>query len=187
MTVSTLSDGCLVVLDRDGVINQDSSDFVKSADEWIPLDGSIEAIALLSEAGFTVAVASNQSGLARGLFDASALADMHNKLHSLVTDAGGRIDHIAICPHGPDDNCDCRKPLPGLLHQIGARFGVSMAGIPVIGDSLRDLQSAQSAQARPILVRTGNGGKAEASLPENLSMIEVYDNLGAAVTTLLEE
>jgi len=187
MTVSTLSDIRLIVLDRDGVINQDSSDFVKSAEEWIPLDGSIEAIALLSRAGFKVAVASNQSGLARGLFDADALSEMHGKLHSLVSAAGGCVDHIAICSHGPDDNCDCRKPKPGLLHQIGAQFGVSMAGIPIIGDSLRDLQAARSAEARPILVRTGNGRKTEECLPEDLSMIEVYDDLGAAVAALLAE
>jgi len=187
MTVSTLSDNRVIVLDRDGVINRDSNDFVKSADEWLPLDGSIEAIALLSKAGFRVAVASNQSGLARGIFDAAALTDMHGKLRALVTDAGGRIDHIAICPHGPGDNCDCRKPLPGLLDQIGAQFGVSMTGVPVIGDSLRDLQAARSVHARPILVRTGNGRKTEESLPEDLSTIEIYDDLGAAVTALLLE
>jgi len=187
MTVSTLSNNRLVVLDRDGVINQDSSDFVKSADEWIPLDGSIEAIALLSQAGFRVAVASNQSGLARGLFAADALAEIHGKLHSLVADAGGRINHIAICPHGPDDNCDCRKPLPGLLHQISATLNISLANAPVIGDSLRDLEAAQSVGARPILVRTGNGRKTEDRLPAGLSTIDVYDNLAAAVTALLAE
>jgi len=185
MTVSTLSDNRVIVLDRDGVINRDSSAFVKSADEWLPLEGSIEAIALLSEAGFRVAVASNQSGLARGIFDAAALTEMHDKLRALVTDAGGRIDHIAICSHGPDDGCDCRKPLPGLLLQIGERFKVSLADVPVIGDSLRDLQAALSVHARPILVRTGNGKKTEDNLPEDLSTIEVYDDLGAAVTALL--
>lgn len=187
MTVSTLSANRLVILDRDGVINRESSDFVKSADEWLPLQGSIEAIALLSKAGFSVAIASNQSGLARGLFDMSALDEMHGKLHSLVADAGGRIDHIAICPHGPDDNCACRKPLPGLLQQIGDEFKVSLADAPVIGDSLRDLQAARSVHARPILVRTGNGRKTEDSLPDELSTIEVYDDLGAAVTALLGE
>jgi D-glycero-D-manno-heptose 1,7-bisphosphate phosphatase len=187
MTVSTLSDNRLVVLDRDGVINRESSDFVKSADEWLPLQGSIEAIALLSKAGFSVAIASNQSGLARGLFDANALDEMHGKLHALVADAGGRIDHIAICPHGPDDNCDCRKPLPGLLQQIGNEFKVSLADVPVIGDSLRDLQAARSVRARPILVRTGNGRRTEDSLPDELSTIEVYNDLGAAVSALLEE
>jgi D-glycero-D-manno-heptose 1,7-bisphosphate phosphatase len=187
MTVNILVDNRLVVLDRDGVINRESEDFVKSADEWIPLAGSIEAIARLSEAGFSVAVASNQSGLARGLFDAAALDEMHGKLRSLVADASGHIDHIAICPHGPDDNCDCRKPLPGLLHQISEQLGVSLVGVPVIGDSLRDLQAARSARARPILVRTGNGRETEDGLPTDLSTVEVYDDLGAAVSALLAE
>jgi len=190
MTVISLSGNSLpgdrlVVLDRDGVINRDSSDFVKSADEWLPLPGSIEAIALLSEAGFWVAIASNQSGLARGLFDASALDEMHDKLRSLVAVAGGRIDHIAICPHGPDDGCDCRKPKPGLLQQIGERFKISLTGVPFIGDSLQDLQAAQAVHARPILVRTGNGAKTVDSLPAELSSIEVYDDLSAAVAALL--
>ena len=111
----------LVILDRDGVINEDSSKFVKSADEWIPIAGSIEAIAALSQGGFTVAVASNQSGIARGLFDIQALDEMHRKLSELVVAAGGRVDCVAVCPHGPDDDCECRKPRPGLLLQIGER------------------------------------------------------------------
>jgi D-glycero-D-manno-heptose 1,7-bisphosphate phosphatase len=187
MMAGALADNRLVILDRDGVINHDSREFVKSADEWLPLDGSIEAIATLSRAGFVVAVASNQSGLARGLFDTSSLAAMHKKLHDLVAVAGGRVDHIAICPHGPDDGCDCRKPRPGLLHQIGERFDTSLAGAPVVGDSLRDIQAAASVDARPILVRTGNGKRTEDMLPPELSSIEVYDDLGAAVTALLEE
>ena len=187
MTVGTQTDSRLVIPDRDGVINRDSSDFVKSADEWVPLDGSIEAIGRLSQAGFRVAIASNQSGLARGLFDARALSDMHDKLRSLVADAGGRIDHIAICPHGPDENCDCRKPKPGLLHQIGAALNEALEDTWVIGDSLRDLQAARSVLARPVLVRTGNGEKTESSLPDDLSKVEVYDNLGAAVTALIAE
>jgi D-glycero-D-manno-heptose 1,7-bisphosphate phosphatase len=187
MIASTLSDARLVILDRDGVINEDSSEFVKSADEWIPLAGSIEAIALLSKAGFSVAVASNQSGLARGLFDTDALSKMHEKMLSLVAGAGGRIDLVVICPHGPDASCDCRKPKPGLLLQIGAHFTMTLTGVPVIGDSLRDLQAARSVLARPILVRTGNGRKTEGNLPADLSMLEIYDDLGAAVTALLAE
>jgi D-glycero-D-manno-heptose 1,7-bisphosphate phosphatase len=187
MMAGALADNRLVILDRDGVINHDSREFVKSADEWLPLDGSIEAIAALSRAGFVIAVASNQSGLARGLFDTRALAAMHKKLHDLVAAAGGRVDHIAICPHGPDDDCDCRKPRPGLLHQIGTRFDTSLAGTPVVGDSLRDIQAAASVDARPILVRTGNGKNTEGILPPDLSSIEVYDDLSAAVTALLVE
>ena len=187
MTATTLPTHRLIVLDRDGVINRESADFVKSADEWVPLDGSIEAIARLSGAGFSIAIASNQSGLARGLFDTKALADMHSKLHALVADAGGRIEHIAICPHGPDDNCDCRKPLPGLLHQIGTTLNISLVNAPVIGDSLRDLEAAQAAGARPILVRTGNGSQTEDNLPAGLSTVDVYDNLATAATALLSE
>ena len=182
-----LSDKGLVILDRDGVINRDSSDFVKSPEEWIPLPGSIEAIAALSKAGFSVAVASNQSGLARGLFDTAALSEMHQKLHDLVASLGGRVTHIAICPHGPDDGCDCRKPKPGLLHQIGAALDADLAGVPFIGDSLRDLQTAQAAGARPILVRSGNGQSTAESLPPEFSTIEIYDDLAAAVAALLLE
>jgi D-glycero-D-manno-heptose 1,7-bisphosphate phosphatase len=187
MTASPLPTHRLVVLDRDGVINRESADFVRSAEEWVPLAGSIEAIARLSNAGFSVAIASNQSGLARGFFDTKALAEMHSKLHVLVANAGGRIDHIAICPHGPDDNCDCRKPLPGLLHQISAALNVSLVNAPVIGDSLRDLEAAQSAGAQPVLVRTGNGKKTEVALPAGFASIDVYDDLATAVTALLSE
>jgi D-glycero-D-manno-heptose 1,7-bisphosphate phosphatase len=137
MVVDTPADRRLIVLDRDGVINRDSSDFVKSADEWVPLDGSIDAIAALSRAGFTVAVASNQSGLARGLFDTDALAAMHAKMHDLVMRAGGHIDYVVFCPHGPDAGCDCRKPKPGLLTQIATHFDAALIGVPVIGAAPR--------------------------------------------------
>lgn len=177
----------LVVLDRDGVINHESADFVKSADEWRPLDGSIEAIAALTRGGFRVAVASNQSGLARGLFDYGALYAMHQKMRDLVSAAGGRIDHIVICPHGPDDGCDCRKPQPGLLLQVGEHFDMEMQNVPFIGDSVRDLQAALAAGARPILVRTGNGLEAEAGLPAGLGDVEVFDDLRAAADALLAE
>jgi len=180
------SDKGLVILDRDGVINQDSSEFVKSADEWLPLDGSIEAIAALARAGVTVTVASNQSGIARGLFDNDALLAMHRKLNDLVAASGGRIDRIVVCPHGPDDECACRKPKPGLLLELGEYYGVALDDVPVIGDSLRDLQAARSIGARPILVRSGNGRKTEALLPDDLGSVEVYDDLAAAVSQLLK-
>jgi len=175
----------LVILDRDGVINQDSSEFVKSVDEWLPLDGSIEAIARLSGAGFTVAVASNQSGLARGLFDKKALLAMHQKLHDLVAAAGGRVDRIVVCPHGPDDGCSCRKPKSGLLLELGQHYGVALTGVPVIGDSLRDLRAATAAGAWPILVRTGNGTKTEQELPAELSGVDVFDDLAAVAAALM--
>ena len=177
----------LVILDRDGVINKDSSEFVKSAEEWLPLPGSVAAIAALSAAGFFVAIASNQSGLARGLFDQDALDAMHSKLKALVEAEGGRVDHIAICPHGPDDDCNCRKPKPGLLMQIAQHFGLPLQGVAVVGDSERDLQAAVAVGARPILVRTGNGKLTEQRLAAERGDIEVYDDLASAIATLIKE
>jgi D-glycero-D-manno-heptose 1,7-bisphosphate phosphatase len=182
-----LAEKGLVILDRDGVINQDSSEFVKSVDEWLPLDGSIEAIARLSGAGFTVAVASNQSGLARGLFEEDTLRAMHQKLHDLVAAEGGRVDRIVVCPHGPDDACACRKPKPGLLLELGHYYDVSLAGVPVIGDSLRDLRAASLVGARPILVRTGNGAKTELKLPADLGDVDVFDDLAAVAAALMAD
>lgn len=175
----------LVILDRDGVINQDSSAFVKSVDEWLPLDGSIEAIAQLTKAGFTVAVASNQSGLARGLVDKDALLAMHQKLHDLAVAEGGRVDRIVICPHGPDDDCECRKPKPGLLMELGQHYDISLQDVPIIGDSLRDLQAAAAVGAEPILVRTGNGRDTERQLPAEFDAMAIFDDLAAAATALV--
>jgi len=177
----------LLILDRDGVINRDSREFVKNVDEWQPIPGSIEAIAELSKAGYTVAVASNQSGLARGLFDRNALRAMHRKLRRLVAAKGGHIDRIVVCPHGPDEGCHCRKPAPGLLLRLAQHYGVSLDGVPAVGDSLRDLEAATAAGATPILVRTGNGGKVAASLPDNLRSVAVFDNLAAVADELLKQ
>lgn len=177
----------LVVLDRDGVINEDSDAFVKSAAEWQPLPGSIEAIARLSAAGFTVTVATNQSGIARGLFDQDALDAMHTKLTGLVTDAGGHVDRIAVCPHGPDDGCDCRKPKPGLLLALGRHYGMSLDGVPVVGDSRRDLEAAIAIGARPILVRTGKGSRTECGLDDALASVDVYDSLADVVDDLVAD
>jgi D-glycero-D-manno-heptose 1,7-bisphosphate phosphatase len=176
-----------VILDRDGVLNRESADFVKTPDEWVPLPGSIQAIATLSQAGYTVAVASNQSGLARGLFDRNALRAMHRKLRRLVSSAGGHIDRIVVCPHGPDNGCKCRKPKPGLLYRLGRHYRTDLAGVPVIGDSLRDLEAAARAGARPILVRTGNGRKTERALAGPLAATEVFDDLAAAAAALVRE
>lgn len=176
----------LVILDRDGVINRDSDEYIKSAAEFIPLPGSIEAIARLSAAGYTVAVASNQSGIGRGLFPRSALYAMHRKLRRLAQSAGGTIGKIAFCPHAPKDNCDCRKPLPGLLLRIGAYYGCPLDGVPVIGDSLRDLQAAAAVGAKPLLVRTGKGHKAERELAQSSIDAPVFDDLSGAVDALLK-
>lgn len=174
----------LVILDRDGVINRDSADFVKSADEFEPLPGSIDAIADLCRAGYRVVIASNQSGVGRGLFTIETLGHIHGKLRGLVEAAGGGLSGIFFCPHKPDDGCECRKPKIGLMEQIGAAFERDLNGVPAIGDSMRDLEAAAAAGARPILVRTGNGRATERDLPP-ASDIPVYDDLRAAADAIL--
>ncbi|GGJ94489.1 D-glycero-beta-D-manno-heptose 1,7-bisphosphate 7-phosphatase [Pseudomonas matsuisoli] len=176
----------LLVLDRDGVINEDSDAFVKSVDEWIPIPGSLEAIARLSQAGWTIAVATNQSGLARGLFDANTLSDMHFKMQQLVMEQDGRIDLIVHCPHGPDSHCDCRKPKAGLFRTIAKHFRLAdLDGVPVVGDSLRDLQAGMQLGGVPFLVKTGKGLRTlEKPLPEGT---RVFDDLAAVADHLLQE
>lgn len=177
----------LIILDRDGVINYDSDEYIKSPDEFIPLPGSLEAIARLNQAGYTVVVATNQSGIARGYFTEDTLAQMHAKLKKLLEPLGGKIDAIYYCPHGPDDQCDCRKPKPGLLQQILAEYRANSAGVPVIGDSLRDLQSALTVGAKPILVKTGKGQRTMDKLGEypQLQNVPVFADLSEAVAQLL--
>ena len=177
----------LVVLDRDGVINHDSDAFIRSAAQWRAIDGSMEAIALLSNSGFTVAVATNQSGLARGHFDEDTLNEIHRTMILAVAAAGGEIDRIVYCPHGPDDNCDCRKPAPGLLRQLGDYYDLSMHGVPFIGDSLRDLQAAAAVGARGILVRSGKGRATEDALQAVGKTAETYDDLLQAAQHLIAE
>ncbi len=148
----------LIILDRDGVINFDSDEYIKSAEEWQPLPGSIEAVALLKKKGFFVAVASNQSGLARGLFTLSDLASMHEKFFGLLAAEGVTIDDLRFCPHGPDDSCDCRKPKPGMLHAAMEKLGFTPGpDVVFIGDSLSDLEAARSAGISAYLVKTGKG------------------------------
>ncbi|MBC5763361.1 D-glycero-beta-D-manno-heptose 1,7-bisphosphate 7-phosphatase [Ramlibacter albus] len=147
----------LVILDRDGTINVDSDEFIKSPEEWQPLPGSLEAIAKMNHAGWHVAVASNQSGLGRGLFDVASLNAIHAKMHKAVSAVGGRIDAVFYCPHSPDEGCNCRKPLPGLFEQIGERFGVDLKLVPVVGDTLRDLQAGALVGCPTHLVFTGKG------------------------------
>ena len=145
----------LIILDRDGTINADSDEFVKSPEEWRPLPGALEAIAKLNHAGWHVVVASNQSGLGRGLFDVASLNAMHAKMNKMLAIQGGRIDAVFYCPHADDDNCRCRKPLPGLFEQIGERYNVSLHGVPTAGDSARDLQAGATVGCEPHLVLTG--------------------------------
>ena len=145
----------LVILDRDGTVNEDREDFVKTAEEWIPLPGALEAIAKLNHAGWHILIASNQSGLGRGLFDVGALNAMHTKMHKMLAAVGGRVDAVFYCPHAPDEGCACRKPRPGLFEQIGERLGVDLPGVPTVGDSARDLQAGAAAGCEPHLVLTG--------------------------------
>lgn len=180
----------VVVLDRDGVINEDSDAFVKTLDEWIPIDGSIDAIARLYEHGFTIAVATNQSGIGRGLISEDAVEQMHEKLLELVREAGGDIATIAYCPHKPDDYCDCRKPQSGLFDQIAATIGCDLEGAWTIGDSLRDLQAGVARGCIPILVRTGKGANTEMQLEEHADEfegVEVFDNLDEAADYLIQQ
>lgn len=173
----------LIILDRDGVINYDSDQFIKSPQEWRPIEGSMEAIALLNQWGWRVVVATNQSGVGRGLFDMDTLAAIHDKMHRTVTQAGGRIDAIFFCPHAADSKCTCRKPKPGMLLEIAERFNVDLEDIPVVGDSLRDLQAAVTAGAQPVLVRTGKGVKTEAD-PDLPPGTPIHDNLAAFARAL---
>lgn len=147
----------LVILDRDGVINADSDQFIKTPDEWVPLPGSLEAIARLNQAGYRVVVASNQSGIGRGLFDMATLNAIHAKMHRAAAAAGARIDAVFFCPHTAADNCECRKPKPGLLHNIARRYDLDLAGVPLVGDSLRDLEAGAAVGCEPHLVLTGKG------------------------------
>ncbi|WP_294771288.1 D-glycero-beta-D-manno-heptose 1,7-bisphosphate 7-phosphatase [uncultured Rhodoferax sp.] len=145
----------LIILDRDGTINEDSAEFVKSPHEWQPLPGALEAIAKLNHAGWRVVVATNQSGLGRGLFDVVALNAMHAKMHTMLAAKGGKVDAIFYCPHAPDEQCRCRKPEPGLFEQIGERFGLELKGLPTVGDSARDLLAGAAVGCVPHLVLTG--------------------------------
>jgi D-glycero-D-manno-heptose 1,7-bisphosphate phosphatase len=171
----------LVILDRDGTINADSDAFIKSPDEWQPLPGALEAIARLNHAGWHVAVASNQSGLGRGLFDVAAINAIHAKMHKALGALGGRIDAVFYCPHAPDEGCQCRKPLPGLFEQIGERFGVDLKITPVVGDALRDLQAGAAVGCPAHLVLTGKGAALRgAPLPADFPAgTQVHDDLSA--------
>ncbi len=183
-TVSTSRTQKLIVLDRDGVINHDSAHFIKTPEEWRPIPGSLEAIARLNHAGYRVVVATNQSGIGRGLFDMATLNTIHEKMHKALAFAGGRIDALFYCPHTGDSDCECRKPRPGMLREIGQRFGVDMAGVACIGDSLRDLLAAEAVGGQPMLVLTGKGEKTlrEGNFPKNTV---IFPDLAFAVSALL--
>ncbi len=174
----------LVILDRDGTINQDRDDYVKSVQEWVSIPGALEAVARLNHAGWHTVIATNQSGLARGLFDMAALNAINDKMYRALGQLGGRIDALFYCPHAAESDCDCRKPKPGMFLDIAQRFNVSLAGVPSVGDSLRDLQAAATAGAQPMLVLTGKGKKTKAAgdLPEGTL---VFADLAEAVRRIV--
>ncbi len=174
----------VVILDRDGVINRDSAQFIKSPDEWRPIPGSLEAIARLNHAGFRVVIATNQSGIGRGLFDMATLNAIHEKMHRVLALVGGRIDAVFYCPHTADAQCECRKPKTAMFKEIGIRLAVDLIGVPCVGDSLRDLQSADAVGAQPMLVLTGKGERTlrEGNFPKNTV---IFPDLAFAVSALL--
>ena len=180
----------LVILDRDGTINEDRDDFVKSADEWVPLPGALEAIARLNQAGWHTVVATNQSGIGRGLFDMSALNAMHAKMNQALHKLGGRIDAVFFCPHTELEGCSCRKPQPGLFVQIGERYGLDLAEVPVVGDSLRDVQAGAAAGCPAHLVRSGKvarlGDETIAQLLESVPGAQVHHDLAAFAEALIK-
>ncbi len=174
----------LIILDRDGVINHDSDAYIKSPDEWIPIPGSLDAIARLHQEGYQIVVATNQSGVARGMFDMDMLNRIHLKMLDAVRHKGGEIHAIFLCPHGPQDNCRCRKPAPGLFEDIAERLKVNLAGVYAVGDSGRDLIAARAVNALPVLLRTGKGART-LEKGEHLEGVPVFEDLAAFVDHLL--
>ena len=174
----------LVILDRDGVINRDSATFIKNPNEWIPIPGSLEAIAQLNQHGYRVAVATNQSGIARGYFDMATLNAIHDKMHKALAQVGGRIDAVFYCPHAADDHCACRKPNTGMIEEIGRRFNIELTKVPGVGDALRDLQAFDKAGCQPYLVRTGKGEETYNLADVPMNTIVVAD-LAAAVHDII--
>jgi D-glycero-D-manno-heptose 1,7-bisphosphate phosphatase len=175
----------LVLLDRDGVINEDSPDYIKRASEWLPIPGSLQAIARLNRAGSKVAICSNQAGVARGVLSIEDLHEIHDAMRIRLAEAGGHIDAIFCCIHGPDDQCDCRKPAPGLLRRAMAELNFAPAETTFVGDSVRDMQAAVAAHCLPVLVRTGNGANAEIPA-RSIGVDLVFDDLAAATDWLLD-
>jgi len=184
-----MSNQKLLILDRDGVINVESPEFVKTPEEWIPIKGSLEAIGRLSQAGYEIVVITNQSGVGRGHFTADTLAKMHARMIDYVQQHGGKIQSILFCPHTPDDECECRKPKPGMYNELAERLSISFNDVYSVGDSVRDLLAAKSAGAKPVLVKTGNGKRSIKEIETNpeldLSSTPVFDNLSNFADALL--
>lgn len=177
----------LIILDRDGVINFESEDYIKSPEEWIPIPGSLEAIALLKKAGFTIAIATNQSGIARGLYTFETLEHIHQKMQNLLATYGACIDYIAFCPHHPEKACGCRKPQPGMLNQIAQHYHLSsLKGVPMVGDRMFDIEAARATECMPILVETGKGKVTLLDHPELKEQLSVFTHLNAVAQYLVK-
>lgn len=175
-----------LILDRDGVINHDSDGYIKSPDEWLPIPGSLKAIAKANRAGFRVIVVTNQSGLARGLFDINTLNAIHKKMHQKLARVGGRIEAVLFCPHHPDDGCDCRKPAPGMLNEIRNRLNISLDKVLFVGDTYSDVEAARAAGALPALVLTGKGERT-VSADNDLANVAIYPDLASCIEKLIGE
>lgn len=175
----------LVILDRDGVINEDTGDSITAPEQWVPIPGSLEAVARLCRAEYRVVIITNQSGVGSGLFTIDMMNKIHMRMFQLIRQKGGEVDALLFCPHAPDLGCDCRKPEPGLFHELARRLKVNLTGIPALGDSVRDLEAAAAAGAQPVLVRTGNGEQTLEAIrqsdDENLKQVPVYDDLASFV------
>lgn len=175
----------LVILDRDGVINEDTGDFIKVPEQWVPVPGSLEAIARLRRAEYRVVIITNQSAVGRGLFTIDMMNKVHMRMFELIRQKGGEVDALLFCPHAPESGCGCRKPEPGLFHELARRLKVNLTGIPAVGDSLRDLRAAIAAGAQPVLVRTGKGEQTVEAVrqcgDERLNQVPVYDDLASFV------
>lgn len=175
-----------IILDRDGVINYDSEEYIKTPEEWVAIPGSLEAIAQLNRLGYKVIVATNQSGLSRGLFDLEMLSEIHNKLHLELAAVGGYVEEIFFCPHHPDDKCLCRKPKPGMLHEISQKYDIDLKQTFFIGDNYSDVEAARAAGCNPILVLTSKGKKTLEAHPE-LKLIPHFANLAQAVEYVIKQ
>lgn len=175
----------MIILDRDGVINHDSDHYIRTADEWLPIAGSLEAISELKKAGYLVTIATNQSGIARGLYSEQTLQQIHDKMIKLLGLHGASVDGIFYCPHSPQENCSCRKPRPGLLMQIAREFNIDLAQTPLVGDKLSDIKAARAAHAKPVLVRTGKGQQVMQNNP-GVNGFPVYDDLAHFVRETLK-
>jgi D-glycero-D-manno-heptose 1,7-bisphosphate phosphatase len=175
----------LVILDRDGVINEDSEEFIKSPEQWEPIPGSLEAIARLCRSEYRVAIITNQSGIGRGLYSLDTMNKIHMRMFELMREKGGQVDALLFCPHTEAANCDCRKPKPGMFHELARRLKINLTGIPAVGDSLRDLEAAVSAGAQPVLVQTGKGRRTRERIEQDadllLGKVPVYDDLASFV------